>query len=239
MARMKAAEPIAPVTEIADDGVKSQAVATRAQCMQLAKIETDQQFEQAAELLRECAKARAVVKAHMDPICDAAHKAWKVTTEKRNELLNPIDQAENHLRGIRSEYQRRIADENRRAQEEALRKQREAEEAQRAAYEKAQKAAAKKGAVPPPAPEPIAPVVVPPVARELPKSAGVASTKVYKFEVIDFSALVKAVAAGQVDINYLLPNEKLLGANVKVLKDGFSLPGVRVFEDFVDRVSGR
>lgn len=216
---------------------RSSAVLARDKCLSLAVITKPEEFELAGELLKECANARSVVAAHMDPLCDAAHKSWKATTEKRKEMLAPVDAAESHLRNIRSAYQRKIAEDNRRAQEEAARKQREAEEAQRIAYEKQQKAAAKKGVAPPPAPEPIPVPVVEPVYQSAPQTSGVSMVKVWKFEIVDFPALVKAVAEGKADIHNLLPNEKLIGANVKVLKGGYSLPGVRVFEDFQDRVN--
>ena len=218
----------------ADLDVKAQALTTRDQCLGLTIIQTDDQFQEAAKYLQECAKARAVVKAHMDPLCDSAHKAWKITTEKRAELLQPIDQAENHLRNLRADFQRRIAEENRRAQEEAARKQREAEEAAKIAHEKAKKLAAKQGALLPV--PPVAPVVPAPVIREVPKTAGIAQTKVWKYEVTNVDALIEAAAKDKSLRNYLIPNDKLIGSNAKVLKDKFAVPGVRVFEDFVDRV---
>ena len=216
---------------------RSSAVLARDKCLSLAVITKPEEFELAGELLKECANARSVVAAHMDPLCDAAHKSWKATTEKRKEMLAPVDAAESHLRNIRSAYQRKIAEENRRAQEEVLRKQREAQEAQRVAYEKAQKAAAKKGDVAPPPPELITEIIPAPVIQEPFKTAGVSTVKVWRYEVYNLMALVKAVAEGKADINNLLPNDKLIGANVKVLKGGYSLPGVHVFEDFQDRVS--
>lgn len=72
--------------------------------------------------------------------------------------------------------------------------------------------------------------------EEKPKADGLTVRENWKHEVTDFEALVKAVAEGKENINCLLPNDKLFGAQVKVLKDQFVVTGVKAVRDFSDAV---
>jgi type II secretory pathway component GspD/PulD (secretin) len=70
-------------------------------------------------------------KAKLDPICDAAHKAWKATTELRSSIVDPVDAEvkkigssivayDNKLRAEREAAERAAAEAARKAEEEAL-----------------------------------------------------------------------------------------------------------------------
>lgn len=69
-----------------------------------------------------------------------------------------------------------------------------------------------------------APVVV--VPKAIPKVAGIAMTKQWKFRITD---------ANKIPRQYLVPDETKIGAVVRALKDQTSIPGVEIFS--VDSVS--
>lgn len=79
--------------------------------------------------------------------------------------------------------------------------------------------------------------VAPPVVVEaVAKVEGVATRKVWKAEVVDFSALVKAAAAGlergdATLLAYLEANTTALNGVAKAMKDAARIPGVRVYAD--------
>lgn len=79
--------------------------------------------------------------------------------------------------------------------------------------------------------------VAPPVVFEAaPKAEGVATRKVWKAEVVDFAALVKAAAAAlergdATLLAYLEANTTALNGVAKAMKDAARIPGVRVYAD--------
>lgn len=201
----------------------------------LPHIDNDEQFTLAGEYLKQCAKGKSIIEAETESIKTSAYQNWKGICDKIKGWVAPLEKGEKHFRDIRADYQRRIAEENARAQAEAARLQREAEEAAAKKHAAEVKKAEKKGIEAPPPPV-VAPVVLAPVLREAPKTEGLSQREVWRAEVFDLMALVKAVADGKIGIDYILANEKLLTANVKVLKDKMNVPGVRAKRDYGDTV---
>ena len=66
---------------------------------------------------------------------------------------------------------------------------------------------------------------------EVPKVAGISTRQIWKAEVNDLSALIKAVAAGEVPPEALLPNTAYLGQTARALKSAMRWPGVRVWAE--------
>lgn len=69
------------------------------------------------------------------------------------------------------------------------------------------------------------------VVPKIEAPAGVSLRETWRAEVVDFMALVKAVAAGKAPESYLLPNDQLLNQQARSLKDELRLPGVKVFKE--------
>jgi len=67
----------------------------------------------------------------------------------------------------------------------------------------------------------------PPVITPLPKAEGVTSREIWGAEVVDFKALVQAVAAGTVEIAVLQPNTTVLNGLARSMREALSIPGVR------------
>ena len=70
---------------------------------------------------------------------------------------------------------------------------------------------------------------MPSVVSDKPKLEGISSRTQWKHEVTNFKALVAAVAAGIVPIEYLQPNDKVLAGIASALKDATRIPGVKVY----------
>lgn len=116
-----------------------------------------------------------------------------------------------------SEEQERIRREDQRKAEEAARKAREKLEAQAAkaaAAGKVERAAELE--------QRAATVVAPVIQREAPKVTGIATREVWKFEIVDRSALPR---------EYLMPDEKKIAGVVRALKGDTNIPGVRVWSE--------
>lgn len=122
----------------------------------------------------------------------------------------------------REDEQRRLAAEEQRQREAALLRQ--AEEAQAAGDSERAQRALEEAATPPPPP----PVVV----QAAPKAAGISTRAVWRAECTDLDALIKAAAAGhQLARACLVADPKVLGAQARALKDGFKVPGIRVWSE--------
>lgn len=74
------------------------------------------------------------------------------------------------------------------------------------------------------------PVFIPevlPAEAEPVALAGISQRTTYEAEVVDLMELVKAVAAGQVQPEVLLPNTKVLNGLAKTMKEALRIPGVK------------
>jgi hypothetical protein len=161
-----------------------------------------------------------------DPIDDASKKQRQATIAQGKKVDEPFDMVIK-LTGskcaawIRQE-QARIAEEKRKAEDLA---RKEAEESAIRAAEALQKeglTAAADAVLE-------APIVAPKVVmEEVAKDTGVSYRDIYSAEVIDFMALVKAVASGTVPAYYLTPSETALNQWARTSKGTESIPGVKV-----------
>jgi len=184
----------------------------------------------AMEIAAKASGAAKHVEEVFRPAREAAHKAWKAVTETVASFVGPLDEAKRTcttkaVRWRQVEETKRQAE--RRALEDAARK--EAEEARlRAAVvleESGAKALAQRVLDEPIKPLPVeAAAPIRSVARETIRAN-------WQVEVVDFAALVKAVAAGTVDMDVLQPNMTVLRARAKALKCNFILSGVRAWDE--------
>lgn len=74
-------------------------------------------------------------------------------------------------------------------------------------------------------------IVAPQVQRAAPRASGIAQAEYWSCVVLDFPALVKAVAEGQVPITALQPNTTVLNQMARSLKKELNWPGVRAVRE--------
>jgi hypothetical protein len=145
---------------------------------------------------------------------------------------------ERKMIGFRQEEQRRVAEQERQAREAAERERvareakllEEAEALQKAGDAERAQAKLEEAAAPPPPP--------PVVMQEPPRAAGTSVRALWRAECTDLDALIKAAAAGhQLARACRVADPKVLGAQARALKDGFKVPGIRVWSD--DSIAAR
>lgn len=69
---------------------------------------------------------------------------------------------------------------------------------------------------------------VPTVIMDTPKVSGVTTRDIWSAEVVDFMALVAAVAKGEVPAGYLMANSATLNAAARAMKGAGRIPGVAI-----------
>ncbi|HET9024316.1 MAG TPA: hypothetical protein VFN64_07060, partial [Burkholderiaceae bacterium] len=181
--------------------------------------------------------ACTAIKALFKPARQSLDHAKRTIASLEAALLDGFEQADRLLRAKVTAYhveRRRQAEAERRAREAAERKRREDAQVEQAArlenlaratgeahYQRAAEMVLNQ------------PTRTPPVQLDLPAVPGFSFREETRIEVADLGALVAAVAAGQVDLAALLPNESWLRTEAvqrgTTVKDGDLLfPGVLV-----------
>lgn len=233
---------------------------------QAVTVTDDASYEQAGQLRVAIDKKRKGGEGIVEMVCAPLYAKWKAF---RGLLMSPVDtrtQALKLLSDKRLAYEReqqRKAEEARRDAEAAARK--EQERLNKLALERAARAEARGDVakaeeildtVPQVTPQPIAPTFTPP------KSAGIAKSVYWHAEIhgcdglgyvkatksegsaadrirAQFALLVTAVAAGEVPLDALLPNESWLTGTATRLKRAMQYPGVRVWATEQEKSTGR
>lgn len=213
----------------------------------------DPTFTQAGEWLRTIKGYLGRVAEVFDPIVDAAHRAHKVAVEQRKGLLTHALDAERTLKARMALYEqeqerkrreaeaaaareraRLEAEERARVAAEQRRLQAEAEEQRLVEAVKAEQAGDKDAAerlvaapveVAPVVPKPV--FVPPVVAVQAPRVEGVSFRDEWSAEVVDLSALVKAVAGGTVPLTVIKADQVALNGLARSLREAMSIPGVK------------
>jgi hypothetical protein len=197
-------------------------------------------YEVAAKHLGIIKALQKTVSEQLDPIVEKAHSAWKATIALRKDHLDPLLGAERTVKARMGEHAERVEA----AKQKALAEARVIEEARLRAHAEAEAAALAEAdaladvgeveeaeriveALPPP-PEPEAVFY-----HAAPKVQGISSTTVWKAEVVDFRALVEAVAAGFVPITALEPSAAGLRAYAKSQQRAGEKHGVRIHSEQV------
>jgi hypothetical protein len=189
---------------------------------------------------------RKRIKEFFAPILRSAKEALDTARAQETSLDQPAADMELLLKRKMEEYdraereraeaeRRRVAEEQRRAQAEADRIAREETERReteaalaRSLDAEAQGVAVEDVQAVPVVPVIAAPVFVPPaIVTAPPKADGVSMRELWGAEVIDFLALVRAVADGKADQGLLLPNTTELNRIARSLKGSMSIPGVK------------
>lgn len=174
-------------------------------------------FQAAGEFLRSLKAHQRQIADLLDPLIKAAHEAHKVAVAQKKRLLEGPEAAERTLKTAMADY------ETAQRREALLVQARAAEEAKVAT-----EIARRDGVIAPPVVTPAAPV-------EVPRAEGVTFTDKWHAEVVDFRALVAAVAAGQVPLDVLAPVQKVLDDHARALKAQLAIPGVRAVAERIAR----
>lgn len=204
----------------------------------IVKITDQPSYDSATSLLlNEIIPFRKKWKDYWETLRVPAYKAYQGILDKFKEGDAPAEAAE---RQVKAEI-RRWDDEQERIQQELQRKaqaeaERQAEEERLRAAIVAEESGANEQEVAAIVDAPVA-VVAAPVAPTYAKVSGISKRDNWKAKVTDLKALVKAVAAGKVPIEYILPNEQALNARAKADKQTLNIPGVVAWNDSV--ISGR
>jgi len=215
------------VSEPRELEVKAKSLESEARALVVASEED----YRAADRFGRAAKALlAEIDAAFDPIIEQAHKTHKQAIEQKKKQAEPVETVKRIVAAKMGEWYRaeqaRIAEERRKAEAEARR--RADEEALRVAEELA--AAGMNEAAEVALCEPVVERVV---VQEAPKLDGVSYRETWSAEILDFDALVRAVAAGEASSAYLLPNTTALNADARTHKSALKVPGVRVRSELV------
>ena len=162
-------------------------------------VKTQEQYNNASEILLKVQERKKLINAWFDPLVKAAHAAHKALKDRQNDILAPVVDAESKIKYEMQNYiieQDRIqAEAQRKLDEEAERKRKELEEKARIAAEagkeeKAEKLLDKAQAT-------VAPIVAPSVQTTTRTDAGLTSIKRHtEVTITNLNALIKQIASG-------------------------------------------
>lgn len=213
------------------------------------RVDSPEAYSRAGETLKAVKGMRGELETVCRPVINAHHQAHKQSMEEFKRGDVPLASAENNLkiallsydheqekiRRVEQERLQRIAESEAR---EAARLQEEERRLQEAVELEA--AGNKEEAEQVLAAPVVTPVVyVPPVvlATTTPKVEGLSKRQVWKCDVTDKMALIKAVAAGLVPLAAIEANTVFLGQQARSLKSEMKYPGVKVWPE--ETMSGR
>ena len=187
-------------------------------------------YNAAMECGAECARRARHIEDVFRPSREAAHKTWKTITATVASFVTPLDEARKLCTGKGVRW-RQKEEEVRRAAQRAVEEQarKDAEEARLQAAITLEQAGAAKLAQRV-LDEPIKPVPVEHAAPIRSEAREIVRQN-WQVEVTDFSALVRAVAAGTVDPDVLQPCMTVLRVRAKAMREHLNLPGVRVWDE--------
>jgi hypothetical protein len=196
-------------------------------------IATAADFEAAGEELKRIkAKEKEIETMRVSitkPLLDAKRRVDDLF-KKPLDLLDKAEKAiKSGIAGYLAEIDRKRREEETARQAEAARLAREAAKAESKGHDV--KAAMKHAEA--------AAVMQAPSVNEAPKVAGVSMSFIWRHNVIDFPALVKAVAAGKAPLDLLRPNDVEIGKRVRALGEEFRVPGIAISKDPVIRAGSR
>ena len=205
----------------------------------MVKITDAKSYEVAGFLWKTIGDVMKEVSETFDPLIEAAHRNHKLALDKKAKFYAPLDRAKRDVKQLMAAYEleekRAREAEQRRLEEIAIKEaeelkiqeaiEREAEAKQNGAT--AQEAAQEAEAV---INEPVhvAPVELP---KAMPKIPGFTIKTIWKAQVVDFRALVNAVAAGRAPIQALKADDVFLGQQARSLKQAMNIPGVKSYSE--------
>ena len=217
-------------------------------------------YQTAGETMKTLATMKDRATKFIDPIRALLLKPYQSAQEKLKAAVSPLETASKHLSIQRNAWfdeQERI----RRAEEDRLRKEAEERERQRKAEEDQQltlsaidgalesgNEAAAEELLQRPIETPAQYVPPPRVESTVPTESGISQRANWRGEVVDFQALVLAIAEGILDeiqgrgrgahppITLLKPNDTAINQLCKAQREATMIPGVRAYKETVESV---
>ncbi len=200
-------------------------------------VKTQEQYDQAADLLLKVKERKKQINSWFDPLVKAAFAAHKTLKDRQNETLAPAIEAERKIEYEMKNYimeQDRIqAEAQRKLDEEAARKSKELEEKARIAAENGKESRAEK--LLEKAEATVAPIVAPSVQTTTRTESGTTSIKRHtEVTITNVNLLIQQIAAGVVPATVVEISESKLvkwidAAGVKTvpgLAIRFNMPGL-------------
>lgn len=171
------------------------------------------------------------VEASFDPIVKKSYAAWKEAIAQKDKHLEPLNGALKLIDGkgrtFRYEQEQIRLEEERKARELA---QKEADRLARRAEKAAESGKVEKAAELQEKAAELA-AITPIIQTKVSKVEGIVVRKVWKAEVTDFGAYVKAVANGQLPLISVQANETYLKQQAISTKGTMIIPGVRIYSE--------
>lgn len=183
-------------------------------------------YDIAGQTCKELTALEKRIQKYWEEDIDRAYQSHRSLTRKRDEMLKPVSERKVLLKrqmGVWEDEQERVRRETQRVADEAARKMAEEQAlAEAEAHERAGDSAAAAAVLEQPMqPPPVA------VRSAVPKGYGTFTRKIWRAEIVDLMALVKAVAAGKAPLQALEANMVFLNNQARVMNDSFSCPGVK------------
>lgn len=228
-------KPVATVPEKKAPDARQAAIELSEQAAHY-EVTDSAQYEHGAAILKELKIMQAEIGKTFDPIVEKAHQAHREAIAQRAKYLDPLKDGEKRVKAAMADWTRReqarIMAERKAAEEAAALERAALEAAKKQSYEDALKAGDLQAAREISTIDVVAEVkVVEPVQT---KVSGISTRKVYKAEVIDLEALVKAASETPQFLAFLMPNESALNAFARAAKTtNCAIPGVRFVEEVV------
>lgn len=185
-------------------------------------------YTDAAEFVKSIKVVRTKIAETFDHLIKSAHATHKALIDEKKKHDTPLDEAERVVKGkiagYQAELERRRQEEERRLQEQARKEEEERRLAQAVELEQQGEAEAATELIE-------APIETPPVvvAAAIPKVAGISTRKNYKFRIVD---------ARKIPFEYMMPDEKKIGAHARSMREQARIPGVEFYSEDVVSASG-
>ena len=181
-------------------------------------VETPEQVTQASIVLKQCKTRLDEIDATFNPIIEKAHSAHKEALAQKKKHSEPIETAKKHIGNLVAQYQttqERIRLEQQRIETEKARIQIDEQKITEAVIlEQSGMNAEAEAVLNEERPLEIAKVI------EQPKIDGMSFRENWCFEIVDITKL---------PAEYLMANEKAIGAIVRSLKGNAKIAGVRIY----------
>lgn len=204
------------------------------------KIENDDQFQKIARAAMDAAANIKAIQEHVGPEKKNRYDLWKKLCEVETRLCQPFEQVKTRGAKLTAAYQ--IEQEQKRQREEAELQRKAQEEAEKVRQQQAEQLdregrMADAVALLDSDIETIIPVVAP---TQVPKVTGISAPRTtYKVRVTNLMELVKAVAEGKAQIQFLILDESFANKMASALKGALSIPGLEVVKDISSSVRSR
>ena len=178
------------------------------------RVETQEDLERAAGWLRSAREFHGRVQEALSPVVEGSYRAHRAACDLRSRILSGLDGVMMHLTREMSRYFERVQEDRRKNARDA----RSDESARLEANGRCVDAVIATIRDPFGPDVEAAPVTLPP---------GVTTRETWSAEVTDLGALVRAVAAGEVPLDAVLPFLPFLNGLARTERGAMAVPGVR------------